>query len=269
MLAGLALSRTECSCPRLRVLCFPNAGNAEDMYTNEGTGTRRAPSPLLEWCRASAAECLAVQPPGRNMRSKEPCITSPQQMAHALLPIVASRLEAVPYVVVAHSVGTWNAFELLCLLRQHGLPMPVKVFLSAMASPNIPEDQRPWRQQRTLNEEEFKEECRGWDVNEVVFSAGLWPTYHSMMRADFTLFDAYEYQHTGKPPFSFPMTTFWGSRDRRITASMVSGWQTYTSGPFTSQQIDGHHLWPLDKAAKLVWLTVIAKELSELPLPPQ
>ena len=32
---------------RLRVLCFPNAGNAEDMYTSEGTGPRRAPSPLL------------------------------------------------------------------------------------------------------------------------------------------------------------------------------------------------------------------------------
>jgi hypothetical protein len=32
---------------RLRVLCFANAGNAEDMYTNEGTGSRRAPSPLL------------------------------------------------------------------------------------------------------------------------------------------------------------------------------------------------------------------------------
>lgn len=32
---------------RWRVLCFPNAGNAEDMYTSEGTGARRNPSPLL------------------------------------------------------------------------------------------------------------------------------------------------------------------------------------------------------------------------------
>ena len=30
-----------------RVLCFPNAGSAEDMYTSEGTGARRAASPLL------------------------------------------------------------------------------------------------------------------------------------------------------------------------------------------------------------------------------
>lgn len=131
------------------MLCFPNAGNAEDMYTNEGTGPRRAVSPLLvrlpvapvlariailayfrpvldsallkhmcpssaskiasaafnsqEWCRASGGECLAVQPPGRGMRSKEPCITAPQALARQLLPVVASRLAAVPYVVSGSS----------------------------------------------------------------------------------------------------------------------------------------------------------------------
>lgn len=44
---GLPASKTATDAPRWRVLCFPNAGNAEDMYTNEGTGVRRAPSPLL------------------------------------------------------------------------------------------------------------------------------------------------------------------------------------------------------------------------------
>ena len=29
------------------MLCFANAGSAEDMYTSEGTGNRRAPSPML------------------------------------------------------------------------------------------------------------------------------------------------------------------------------------------------------------------------------
>jgi len=44
---GLAASKTAAAAPRLRILCFPNAGNAEDMYTSEGTGIRRASSPLL------------------------------------------------------------------------------------------------------------------------------------------------------------------------------------------------------------------------------
>jgi surfactin synthase thioesterase subunit len=46
-----------------------------------------------------------------------------------------------------------------------------------------------------------QEECRGWDVNEVVFSPGLWPTYHALMRADFTLFDEYEFKHEGRHAF--------------------------------------------------------------------
>ena len=45
------------------------------------------------------AECLAVQPPGRNMRMREQPITTCQHMAAALLPVVASRLCNTPYIV--------------------------------------------------------------------------------------------------------------------------------------------------------------------------
>jgi hypothetical protein len=42
-----------------------------------------------------------------------------------------------------------------------------------------------------------QEECRGWDVNEIVFSNAMWPVYHGLMRADFKLFDEYEHTHAG------------------------------------------------------------------------
>lgn len=44
----------------------------------------------------------------------------------------------------------------------------------------------------------MQEECRGWDVNEFVFSPAMWSTYHFLMRADFTLFDSYIFQHQSK-----------------------------------------------------------------------
>ena len=59
---------------------------------------------MQEWCRANAAECLAVQPPGRNMRMREQPITTCQHMAAALLPVVASRLASTPYVVSTSSL---------------------------------------------------------------------------------------------------------------------------------------------------------------------
>ena len=58
--------------------------------------------------------------------------------------------------VVAHSVGTWNAYEFLMLARSRGLPMPKHLFVSAMAAPDIPQERRPWRQNSTLDEEAFK-----------------------------------------------------------------------------------------------------------------
>ena len=64
--------------------------------------------------------------------------------------------------VVAHSVGTWCAYEFLMLAREAGLPMPKHIFLSAMAAPDIPEDRRPWRRNRDLDEDSFKVRGTFW-----------------------------------------------------------------------------------------------------------
>ena len=56
-----------------------------------------------DWCRQNQALCLAVQPPGRNLRLKEACITSAQEMAQAVFEVVAHKLVQQPYVV---SIGT-------------------------------------------------------------------------------------------------------------------------------------------------------------------
>jgi hypothetical protein len=44
---GLALSKASTPAPRARIVAFPCAGSAEDMYSAHGTGVRRAASPLL------------------------------------------------------------------------------------------------------------------------------------------------------------------------------------------------------------------------------
>ncbi|KAA6425939.1 MAG: Oleoyl-(acyl-carrier-) hydrolase [Trebouxia sp. A1-2] len=261
---GLQRSNFTCPYPRMRVLCFHNAGSAEDMYTNEGTGVRKAASPLLDWCRKNGADCLAVQLPGRGMRSKEPFLTSMQEAAQQLLPIIATRLVQTPYVVIAHSMGAWVAFEFLCHARSMGLPMPCKVFISAMPFPAIPFKERPWQQQATLHEREFQEECKQWNVSPTLFSPALWPVYHSIMRADFNLFDQYQFTHEGEAPFAFPLSTFYGSKDTRVTAEMVKSWQCFTTGPFSCGPIEGNHLWPLDKHAKVIWLQAIVHELDAM-----
>lgn len=199
------------------------------------------------------------------MRLKEQPITNAGEMAKALFPIVASRLSDVPYIVIAHSVGTWLAYEFLCLAKNRGLPLPLKIFISAMPSPDIPSDQRPWRQQRTLDEKEFIEECRGWDISEVVFSAAMWPTYHSLLRSDFTLFDEYVVSEQTETFEGVPMVAFWGTEDRRVKKHHVEGWKKFFphGEAMDLRVVKGNHLWPLDRGAKAVWLQEVVDVLKK------
>ncbi|KAL4515951.1 hypothetical protein Ndes2526B_g00665 [Nannochloris sp. 'desiccata'] len=265
---GLPLSRTAIPAPKLRLLCFANAGNAEDMYTSEGTGIRKSVSPLLEWCRENQVECLAPQYPGRALRLHEPRITTAADMAAALLPVVASKLYDTPWVLIAHSVGTWIGFEFLHACKIAGIPPPKVVFLSAMPSPATPLSDRPWRQQRSLNEEQFKEECRGWDIAEIVFSNAMWPMYHPLLRADFTMFDEYEYKHeeenASERIINCPLYTYWGTSDRRVKQHHVKAWGEMCSGSFQCEEVDGNHLWPADKVAKAHWLGRIVDEMNKI-----
>ena len=51
--------------------------------------------------------------------------------------------------------------------------------------------------------------------------------------------------------------------DRRVTKDMVAGWQRFTTGAFSCAAVEGNHLWPLDKAAKMTWLQAIVTQLSD------
>ena len=256
--------------PKLRVLCFHNAGSAESMYTQPYVKNRqRVPNELLAWAGVNQAEILAVQLPGREARRGEAALRSCQSVAAALLPVVAPLVRNVPYAIVGHSVGTWNSFELLCLMRGEGLPMPRHIFYSCFASPDITESARPWTANAQLpTDGQFQHECRGWDVNEVVFSKDMWNMYKDLMRADFTCFDTYKFTHADEPPLGVPMTTFYAQRDKKITSQMVAGWEKFCGASFEHLPIAGHHLFPYDPVAKASWLQHIVARLPACIHPP-
>ncbi|EFJ44187.1 hypothetical protein VOLCADRAFT_118842 [Volvox carteri f. nagariensis] len=273
---------------RMRILAFHSAGNAEDMWTSEGTGVRRSPSPLLEWCRSSDVEMLAVQMPGRGSRAREPFITTAQAAARELLPVVQPLLESgVPYAVLSHSFGTWICFELLRAVRRAGLPLPRIWCLSAMPYPDVPYSLRPWRQQRALGDADFQEEVRGWDVNEVVFTPDMWQLYEPILRADCTVFDEYElqpddpYKYDARQaadadsvaglaplePFDFPIEAFWGNTDRRVRSELVAPWARYTRAGFRLTEVAGNHLWPINnREAKTAWLNQVVQAMNQAVL---
>ena len=171
---------TKCEDPKLRIICFAPAGCAEDLYSTEGTGARKVKSPLLEWARSNKAEVISVQYPGRNNRKKEEFATSIQDIVKPLHSALCEYCnDKVPYVIVAHSVGTWIAYELLQLISttpSSSMGMPEQVFFSSFPSPSIHVEERPWNVNKELSEDDFKTECRRWNINEIVFTE-IWSIY--------------------------------------------------------------------------------------------
>ena len=43
----------------------------------------------------------------------------------------------------------------------------------------------------------------------------------------------------------------------------MKGWKDFTNGQFATHKIEGHHLWPLQPAAKNAWLQLIVDEIPQ------
>ncbi|EPR64639.1 hypothetical protein TGDOM2_271892 [Toxoplasma gondii GAB2-2007-GAL-DOM2] len=75
--------------PSIRIFCFHGAGMDLTVWT--GVGTPKAPTvnPLVSFCEKEGAQLLAVQLPGRSLRSKEPVPATIQKCVSQLLDVIA------------------------------------------------------------------------------------------------------------------------------------------------------------------------------------
>jgi len=227
--------------PQFRVLCFHNAGSTESNYTGAGT-------PFISWIKETkAAEFIAFDYPGRNKLLKEPKHTCAQTLASLLAGVALEKLtDGVPYVIWAHSMGTWVAFEFLMLCRKAGLPMPKAAFLMAFPAPQLPVESRPWRQNKSLTDVEMRQEVLDWDrdhftgAGKIVFNSPGWEEqWEPLMRADFQVFDEYDFQHAGAAKFDFPIHAWHFSEEHYNKPEMIQLWGEWTNGSFEFRTMQG------------------------------
>ena len=213
--------------PSCVLVAFACAGSAEDLWSSEGSGPRRAPSPLLQWLSSQNGKLLSVQLPGRAARRKEAFSRSAAAVAQEVVSLVAAEIvfirqgkveggrgqreeekeekeEQIPWFVAGHSMGAWLAFELASAARDAGLHPPERLLLSAMPPPHTPGAERPWKgPAASLPADELVDECRAWGISEAVFQPGVWEEYESLLRNDFRLFDEYVFDRGGEQEKSF------------------------------------------------------------------
>src|SRR4051794_36920377 len=100
---------------RRRLFCLPHAGGGAAAFRRWADGM------------AAAVEVVAVQPPGRETRFREPPFTDWRSLVVSL----ADALPADrPFALFGHSLGALLAFELARELRRRGGPPPDHLFVA-------------------------------------------------------------------------------------------------------------------------------------------
>lgn len=232
--------------PALRLFCFPYAGAGASIYAGW-----QLPDGL-------PAEVWAVQPPGRENRRAEPCITDVDSLVRAyarhLLPLLDR-----PFAFFGHSLGALAAFELTRLLRQQRAPLPVQLFLAAHRAPDLLPKRGPVS---TLSDDQFV--ARMWEIagpsRSVIRDPELLLLLAPTIRSDFAACERYRY--VPDAPLEAPVTCFAAVDDCELDLPEVAAWERHTFGAFQLRRYRGGHLFVRDHAHQL--LAAMADDIRTL-----
>ena len=231
---------------RLRLFCLPYAGGGSSIYSR------------WQGDFPEDVEVCAVELPGRRARLREPPIRRAAPLVEAIAEGLSPYLD-LPFVFFGHSMGALLAFELALHLRRAGRPGPRALFLSAAAAPHLPRTRRLLWQ---LSDDEFLREIRGYGgTPEEVFSEpGLLALFLPVLRADFEVFDTYEYEDDG--PLDCPLHVYGGRDDERATPGQLRAWGELASNLESVELFPGGHFYL--HAQRPALTSALARELAAL-----
>jgi len=214
----------------VRLFVFPHAGSGASYYHF-----------LARALKDDPIEVHIVQYPGREMRVKEPALTSMAAMLESLGADLCPRLAEKPCALFGHSMGALIAFEFARRLRAAGEPAPQHLFLSGRQAPQVP---GPVLQVERLDDEAFLDAVgRRYHAlpPEVLAHREILELVLPSLRADFTLMERYAYQPA--PPLAVPITLLNGAADPWVSADSLAAWRTQSTYPLQSHTLPGGHFY--------------------------
>ena len=217
-------------------------------------GTAAAYRPLTKSCPDH--DIYAVQLPGRERRAKEPFLKSCQEVARAVYgELMSSGIwDSKEWTIVAHSMGTWMAYEFMLLLQDNNKPLPPKVIFSCFPSPVMEPSLRPWKKGSEISLKEFQDELRGWSIDERIFQNPYWPMFSPMLYADCHMYESYlpTTPHTPSK-LATKVHLLYAAGDKKITPSMVQDWKDVFDTVTGTEEMEGNHNQLMDTTLSLPW----------------
>lgn len=210
----------------VRLFCLPYAGGSA--WTFRG------------WDRLLPAgvELVALEPPGRGARIREPLCHDVAGLVDDLGRTVLLSA-AAPVALFGHSLGALVAYEIARRMTGLGVP-PVHLIVSGHRAPHLPARGRPIHR---LPPGEFWREVHrlGGVPDALLAERDMVDLLTPVLRADFEATETY--RHRDGPPLGCPVTVLGGSADPEVPLTNLTGWRRHTTGPYRCRLLPGDHFF--------------------------
>lgn len=216
--------------PRLRLLCFPQAGGSAGAFA---AWRSRLPDGL---------ELLPVELPGHGTRRAEPMPGTLEELVAAVLDAVGPELDA-PYALFGHSFGGLIAYELAREIGRRRLPPPQGLLLSAARPPHAPVPDTPHSRMHLQDDATLTDWLRRTNglpealLRHTDYVAVVLET----VRADAALMARYRRGEPG--PLDCPLHVFGGLADPVVGPAELEEWIHYEGPDFTLTLYPGDHYY--------------------------
>jgi len=221
---------------RYRLFCFPYAGGSAAAF--------------LPWedLLPPQIELVTIQAPGRGSRLDESPLTSVVDLAGQLVGAIPPMLDR-PYLTYGHSMGSAVSFELLHLLKAHGLPLPRRYFGAATQAPHIPRRIAPFYD---YPREQFIAELKrfGGTPDAILENTELMEMLVPMLRTEFRA--AYAYHRDPVVKLECAASIFGGARDEMVLPEELPAWQEHFLEQVDSRLFEGSHFFLEDNKEEVV-----------------
>ncbi len=223
---------------RIKLFCFPYAGGAVASYN--------------QWRQYfdKTIEFRPIELAARGRRMREPNYNSIDDAVDDVFNIIKNELVSEPYAFFGHSMGSMIAFELAYKIRDNNLPMPVHIFFSGRAAPQVPRDNK--RKLHHLPEDEFKKEMleMGGTPKEFFEHPELMEVFLPLLRGDFRLTETYTHG-IKDAPLDCNITVLSGKKDEDTTEE-VEAWRIHTQKECDIHYFEGDHFFIHEETEKVV-----------------
>jgi len=230
----------------LSLFCFPYAGGAAAVFDSWSSRL------------TSHVEVVAVQPPGRAERMRDPPIAAMDAMVAELLSAIGPYLER-PFVFFGHSYGALVGFELARRMQLLGLDGLQHLIISGKRAPQLPPIAAPLHAQPRR---ELIESLRtyGGVPEEILQDDDLIDLCLPTLRADLALGELHRF--VPDPRLRSDATLFGGLADPLVPQADLLAWASLLDGRISHHVFPGDHFFMSREASQV--LPIVDSVLEEV-----